>query len=153
MAVEIVDFSARYAKYFDSLNREWLDALFRVEQVDERLLRDPESQVIEPGGHILFACREDAPVGTVALKYHGDGRYELTKMAVTASERGQGVGRLLLAAAIERFRAVGGRQLYLESHSSLHAAIALYEAAGFRHEPPPAASKYERADVYMVFCS
>lgn len=40
--------------------------------------------------------------------------------------------------------------LYLESHSSLAAALSLYESAGFEHAESPASSDYERADVYMI---
>jgi len=151
MSIEIVDFAPDYAKDFETLNREWLEALFRVEDLDAALFDDPQKHVIEPGGHILFARRDGEMVGTVAIKHHRDGHYELTKMAVTALCRGEGIGRLLLEAAIDRFRACRGRVLYLESHSSLTAAITLYESAGFRHEPRPGASPYERADVYMVY--
>ena len=151
MSVEIVDFAPHYAKDFEALNREWLEALFRVEALDAALFADPEKHVIQPGGYILFARREGRTIGTVALKRHRPGCYELTKMAVTASCRGEGIGRLLLEAAIDRFEARGGSVLYLESHSSLAAAIALYESAGFCHEARPGASPYERADVYMVY--
>ena len=151
MSVDIVDFAPRYAQDFEALNREWLEALFRVEDLDAALFDDPQKHVIEPGGQILFAQQNGAMVGTVALKHYGDGRYELTKMAVTASCRGEGIGRMLLEAVIDRYRVCRGRSLYLESHSSLAAAIALYESVGFRHEPRPGASPYERADVYMVY--
>ncbi len=60
-------------------------------------------------------------------------------------------GRQLLNAAIDRFRDLEGVRLYLEPHSSLTAALALYESAGFHHEPRPTPSDYERADVYRVY--
>ena len=86
---------------------------------------------------------------------HGDafGRLnrEWLKMAVTEPFLGRGIGRDLLCAAIERFHEIGGRTLYLESNSRLGPALALYESAGFRHESPPEASDYARADVYRVF--
>ena len=76
--------------------------------------------------------------------------YELTKMAVTSARQGRGYGRQLLSAAIDRFLNLEGDRLYLESHSSLTAALALYESAGFHHEARPTPSDYERADVYRV---
>lgn len=103
------------------------------------------------GGSILFAQSGKEIVGTVALKHHGNGCYELTKMAVTARFQGAGIGRLLLRAAIRRFEELRGTKLYLESHSSLTTALALYEAAGFTHAARPAPSEYERSDVYMVY--
>lgn len=149
--LEIVEFEPALAPDFERLNREWLEALFTVEPVDARVLGDPERYVIEPGGQILFARSAGAIVGTVALKHEGQGRYELTKMAVTASARGLGAGRRLGEAVIDRFHALGGSCLYLESHSSLAPALALYESLGFRHSPRPAPSEYARSDVYMEY--
>lgn len=150
-AFEIVDFASRYADAFDRLNREWLDKYFRVESIDQAVLTDPAGTIIAQGGAILFACAGDEVLGTVALKHQGERVFELTKMAVTARAQGRGIGRALLCAAIDRYAALGGTRLYLESHSSLATAIRLYENAGFVHEEPPAPSEYQRADVYMVY--
>ncbi len=149
--LELLDFEPALAPDFERLNREWLEALFTVEPIDARVLGDPQRYVIEPGGQILFARAGDTIVGTAALKYEGSGRYELTKMAVTAAARGLGAGRRLGEAVIDRFHELGGSSLYLESHSSLAPALALYESLGFRHCPRPAPSEYARSDVYMEF--
>ena len=147
----IVDWDERYGDAFGRLNREWLEKYFRVEAVDLPVLNDPYTHVIKPGGAILYAVQGDQAVGTAALKNQGDGVFELTKMAVTESCQGQGLGRQLLCAAIDRFTGIGGRRLYLESNGGLGPAIALYESAGFAHEAPPEPSEYARADVYMVY--
>ena len=149
--LEIVDFEPGLAADFERLNREWLEALFTVEPIDARVLSDPQRHVIDPGGHILFARTGGAIVGTVALKHEGHGRYELTKMAVTAAAQGLGAGRRLGEAVIARYCELGGSSLYLESHSSLAPALALYESLGFRHSPRPAPSEYARSDVYMEY--
>lgn len=149
--VEIVGFRPEYAPYFRSLNLEWLERWFTVEPLDEQVLGDPERHILAPGGQILFARQAGRLVGTVALKHHGGGVFELTKMAVTAGSQGSGIGRQLLAAAIARYRETGGRRLYLESHSSLAPALHLYQAAGFRHATREGTSEYRRADVYMVY--
>ena len=148
-AVEIVDYAPAFGDAFGRLNREWLERYFRVEPIDERVLSAPETEILGHGGLILYAVAGDEAVGTVALKYHGDGVFELTKMAVTAAWQGHGIGRRLMEAAIDRYRAAGGSCLYLESHSSLAPALALYESAGFCHTPRPQPSDYERSDVYM----
>jgi len=149
--VAIVDYSARYGGAFERLNIEWLEKYFEVEPIDRHVLADPERTIIEPGGVILYACAGTEVVGTVALKHSGDGVYELTKMAVTENQQGLGIGRKLLCAVVERFRRLEGKKLYLESHSDLLPAIALYESAGFRHETRPSPSEYARADVFMVY--
>lgn len=149
--LQVIDFEPALSADFDRLNREWLETLFRVEEIDQDILTDPEGTIIAHGGVILFARQHGEIVGTVALKHHGDAVFELTKMAVAPARRGGGIGRAILRAAIDRFHAIGGSRLYLESHSSLVDAIHLYERAGFVHEPPPAVSEYARADVYMVY--
>jgi ribosomal protein S18 acetylase RimI-like enzyme len=149
--VTIVDFAPRYAEAFRRLNVEWLEKYFRVEEIDRIILGDPQAEVIDHGGHILFALKNGEPVGTVALKHQGGGRFELTKMAVTAGHQGQGIGRALLGAAIARFDAIGGQELFLESHSSLKTAISLYIDAGFRHARHPGGSDYARSDTYMIY--
>ena len=76
--MEIVDFVPEYAAAFERLNLEWLEKYFWVEEVDRAILSNPQLEVIEHGGHILFVKVADEVVGTVALKHHGQGRYELT---------------------------------------------------------------------------
>jgi len=150
---EVVDYSPRYGDAFARLNREWLERYFRVEPIDAEILGDPQSKVIEPGGAILYLLLDSEVIGTVALKHEGEGAYELTKMAVTSGHQNKGLGRVLLCAVLQRFTELDGNRLYLESHSSLMPALALYESAGFRHQPRPTPSEYERADVYMVYQS
>ena len=148
---ELVDYSDRYGAAFERLNTEWLDKFFRVESIDHIVLSDPKGMIIDRGGAVLYVLHRDEVVGTVALKHQGDRVFELTKMAVTLRYQGRGLGRQLLCAAVDRFTELGGKRLYLESHSSLTPALSLYESAGFHHEAPRGASEYERADVFMVY--
>jgi len=161
-AIRIVGFDPRWRADFARLNLEWLRRWFVVEPFDEEVLGDPERHILADGGRILFALRDGGPeaggdgatraVGTVALRNAGDGVYELTKMAVEPGLRGAGIGRALLDAAIEAYRGLDGRELYLESSSVLVPALRMYESAGFAHRPAPRpGSHYARADVHMVW--
>lgn len=154
--LRIVDYAPRWRADFARLNLEWLRRWFVVEPVDEQVLRDPQAHLIAGGGRVLFALSgagaELCAVGTVALRHDGDGVFELTKMAVQPDRRGAGIGRALLLAAIDAYRALHGRELYLESSSVLAPALRLYASAGFVHRPAPRpGSHYARADVYMVW--
>ena len=120
--IRIVGFDPRWRADFARLNLEWLRRWFVVEPFDEEVLGDPERYILADGGRVLFALRDAADggtqaVGTVALRNAGDGVYELTKMAVEPALRGAGIGRALLEAAIDAYRGLGGRELYLESSS------------------------------------
>jgi putative acetyltransferase len=151
--VRVVDYWPMFRADFARLNLEWLEASFRVEPVDVEVLSDPETHIIDGGGRVLFAIDDDGVVlGTVALKHEGEGRYELTKMAVDPAVRSNGIGRLLMNAALEAYRELDGKMLFLESARKLETAVAMYESAGFVHRPrPDVASKYTRTDVYMVW--
>ena len=151
--VRVVGFEPRWREDFADLNIEWLQHWFVVEPHDREVLGNPEQHILADGGHILFAVDGDEhALGTVALKHDGDGVYELTKMAVTPDARGQGIGRLLIDAALALYQTLDGRELYLESSSPLITAIGMYERSGFRHHPAPrAGSHYARADVHMIW--
>ncbi len=151
--IRIVDYSPCWRDDFARLNVEWLQRWFVVEAIDREVLSDPETHILAAGGRVLFAI-DDAgrAVGTVALKHEGEGVYELTKMAVEPELRGGGVGRQLMQHALEVFRHLDGRELFLESSSLLAPALKLYESVGFVHHPAPRpGSHYARADVYMVW--
>lgn len=148
-AISIVDYDPTLRRAFRELNVEWLERWFSVEAVDEQVLSDPESNVLAAGGHILFALVDGVAVGTVALRREGDGVYELTKMAVAPDCRGSGIGRRLVEAALDRFVAVRGRRLFLESNDRLEAALRLYESVGFVHGPSDGRAAYGRANVFM----
>jgi GNAT superfamily N-acetyltransferase len=150
----IVDFDPRWRDDFARLNLEWLRRWFVVEPVDEEVLGDPEGHILAGGGRVLFALDTggERAIGTVALRHDGDGVYEMTKMAVEPGQRGTGVGRALVLAAIDAYRTLRGRELFLESSSILVPALRLYESAGFAHRPAPRpGSHYARADVHMVW--
>lgn len=152
-AVRVVDYEPRWRGEFARLNIEWLERWFTVEPVDREVLGDPQTHLLADGGRVLFAVDEaDRVLGTVALMRHHDGLIELTKMAVEPALRGGGIGRKLMAGAIDAFRQMGGRELFLESSTRLGPALKLYESVGFRHRPAPRpGSHYQRADVYMVW--
>ncbi len=140
------------ADAFSRLNHEWIVSLFALEEKDRETLADPFGHYVSPGGDVLLA-RDAAQriIGCVALEPTGDGVFELSKMVVAPTARGRGAGRRLLAAAIERARALGASSLFLGSNRRLTAAVSLYESAGFRHVPRESigALPYSRADVFM----
>jgi ribosomal protein S18 acetylase RimI-like enzyme/DNA-binding MarR family transcriptional regulator len=151
-AVRIVPFRPELRDHFHRLNAAWLTKYFYIEEIDERVLRNPEREILDRGGAIFFAILDDAVVGTCALKEEGAGEIELTKMAVDERYQGLGIGRLLIEATIAEFRRRCARELFLETNSRLTPAIRLYESVGFRHQPAVKSdSHYRRADVYMVW--
>ena len=147
--VDIRDFVADDAAAFRSLNEEWIRAYFSIEAPDIEVLGDPEGAILRPGGRILMAVAGAQPVGCCALLAEGDRVYELAKMAVAPAWRGRGLGRRLLRQVLATAREMGARRVWLGSNRRLADALHLYESIGFRACPPPHASPYSRADVFM----
>lgn len=131
--VEIVEFKPKYARFFESINRAWLEEYFEIEPYDRIVLGDPQGEIIGRGGCVLFAKSGEDIIGACALLKHADAKYELAKMGVAKSHRGKGVGRQLALAVIERARRLGADTLVLATSPKLTAANALYHNLGF-HE-------------------
>jgi len=146
---QVVLFRPEHGPAFAALNRGWLVAAGLYEPPDEGHLADPQGTILDIGGTIFVALRDDRVVGTAAITPHAPDEAELLKLAVAESERGRGLGRRLLNECIERARAMGMRRLVLVSSTKLGPALRLYESAGFVHHVVPASTPYATADVYM----
>ena len=152
-ALTIREYAPELAQAFHDINAEWISTMFRLEETDVEVLRNPDTRIIAPGGVILFVEAEGLGiVGTCALQKTGPGAYELTKMGVRGTARGLKAGEFLLDAMIARARALQVETLYLLTNARCEAAIHLYEKLGFRHDADIMArygARYERCDVAM----
>lgn len=148
--VEMVPFDIKYREDWRNINQQWIEKLFEMEEADIIQLNNPEKYVLNKGGEIYFTLLDGKPVGAVALKYHSGTRFELSKMGVVPQAQGYGIGNLLVEKVLERYRARGGTELFLETNSSLTPAITLYKKMGFAEVSPPENTPYDRADYFMV---
>jgi len=151
-AIEIIDYDSQYADEFVRINVNWVEKYFRMEEVDKQVLYEHKKNILDKGGHIVFAKLGDRIVGTCALKKEENEVYELTKMGVDEDMQGKGIGHSLMQAVIEKYQSLQGKQLYLETNSILKNAIHLYEKYGFVDQGgPKPGTEYARADVYMIW--
>lgn len=146
--MQIVTFDPRLREEFRRLNVAWLMRYFKVEPIDERVLGNPEAEILALGGEILFALIGGEVVGTVALKVENSGDVEMTKMAVDEAWQGRGFGKRLLKTVCELARQRGATRLVLYSQRSLKAAVTMYAKYGFV-ELPLKDPRYARCDVMM----
>lgn len=147
--VTITTWNPKYRDSFISLNREWIERYFRLEECDYKLLGNPEGEILDKGGEIFFALLDGKVVGCCALVHHPQtGEYELAKMAVSPDIQGQGIGHKLGTALISYARSKGISQLFLEANTKLEASIKLYHKLGFAkvEDYHPA---YSRCNLYM----
>lgn len=148
--VDILDYEDDYLRDFQRLNLDWLQEFFTVEPEDRALLENPNYYLLKDRGKILMARLNMLSVGTVAIKNHGEGNFELTHLCVEKSHRGKHIGKSLAKAAIQRSRNLMGRRLFLESNSSLVVANRLFQKLGFREvKRTQQQGRYQRSNVFM----
>jgi putative acetyltransferase len=90
-----------------------------------------------PRGRLLLAGHVANPVGCVALRpLPGDDAStptgEVKRLYVSPAARGTGLGRALAHAVLAHARAIGYRELKLDTLSTMSEARALYASLGFR---------------------
>jgi DNA-binding MarR family transcriptional regulator/predicted GNAT family N-acyltransferase len=149
--VRIVDYRPAFKKHFASLNYQWLEEDFAIEEHDRAMLDDPNGVILKSGGAIMFAQHDDGIVGTCALLMREDGDVELVKMAVAPAFRGRGIGRLLTQQAIDRAKALGARKIVLATSPRLLVANLMYKSLGFKitAEGPAEEVGFERPSISM----
>lgn len=153
--LHIVDFKPQLAVKFEQINRQWIESMFTLEQVDIDVLQNPYDRIIQPGGRIWFAQHPSfGVVGTCALLNKGDGAFELTKMGVLQTVRGLKVGERLLQHVIFQAKDMGVKKLFLLTNAKCEAAIHLYLKNGFEHNKQimeEYGQCYQRCDVAMRY--
>lgn len=147
--MEIVEFSPEHAEAFRTLNEAWISKYFAIEAKDREVLGDPKGKIVDAGGRIFMAFKDDEPVGCVALIPMADGGYEVAKMTVLETLRGSGLGRRLMQRCIDAGAEMAAHRLYLETNSTLAPALGLYRAMGFVDAEPPSRNDYVRGDTWM----
>jgi putative acetyltransferase len=148
--VRIETFRQEHAVAYEALNRAWLVGHGLIEQADEPQLVDPQRTIIDVGGQIFVAVEDGAVIGTCGIAPHGEGEFEVVKLAVAASAQGRGIGKQLVDECVNFARRQGAQRITLLSSSLLGPALRLYERAGFRREKLPPTNPYATADVHMV---
>ncbi|NND16223.1 MAG: GNAT family N-acetyltransferase [Eudoraea sp.] len=149
--IQLVPYESKYREAFKRLNEVWIRQFFKMEAKDYESLEHPEETIINKGGYIIVALRNDQAVGVCALIKldHPEYTYELAKMGVAPEARGLGIGYKLGKAIIEKARGLGANNLFLESNTILVPAISLYRKLGFK-EIENIGSPYERSNIQML---
>ena len=149
MNLQIIPYQKEYASDFYTLNIEWLETYFYVEDFDREVLSNPEKYILKPGGYIFFAKEGQKILGTVALMKHHSGVLELTKMAVLPNQRGKRIGQQLMQFCIDHSKALGEARLILYSNTILENAIHIYRKFGFIEIDVEPDSPYVRSNIKM----
>ena len=137
-----------YNRAFCEINCAWIKRYFVLEEKDKKTLGDPETYILKTGGDVLFGCIDNTVAVTCCVLKISDDLYELSKMGVAETYKGQGFASLLVPQAIATATRKGAKTLFLESNRRLTNALAIYERHGFK-EVPMQDTPYARADIRM----
>lgn len=149
--LEIINYSDIYSKQFRELNEEWLNEYSLMEELDWRMINDPEKYIIDIGGKIFLAKCGEQIVGTCGLIKESNDTCQIIKLAVTKGYQGKKIGKTLCRTAISAAMNDGARKVYILSNSLLIRALNLYKKLGFKEvEIGDAEKKYVTIDVKMV---
>ena len=83
------------------------------------------------GGALLVAMSGEQPAGTIALRRLDSRSGEVKRLYLRPQFRGQGLGRLLVDAVMDRARDLGYEALYADTLPVMTDALSLYERMGF----------------------
>lgn len=142
-------FVSQDAALFKALNIEWLEAYFEVEPIDERVLSNPQREILDPGGFIIMAEVNGVTIGTFAYIKKGEQLYEFSKMAIDPKYRGQGYGNIMMQFAIAFAEKHHWEKIILYSSTILENSIYLYRKFGFKEVPMEADVLYSRGNIKM----
>ena len=147
---DVIPYAAQYRGFFESLNSVWIEEYFWMEDLDLKVLRNPEEEIIARGGMVFFAKEGDSIVGTGAVINHGAGLYEISKMAVHEDSQRKGIGRSIIDHAIDWVKERSGKKIFIETNTVLATAVSLYRRLGFvAVEDTSGESHYERTNLYL----
>ena len=90
-----------------------------------------------PGGRLLLAEYRGQLAGCVALHQLGPGICEMKRLYLRPQFRGKGLGRVLAETVIAEGRAIGCRQMRLDTvEPVMPNAVAMYRRLGFKEIEP-----------------
>lgn len=147
--IKFREFTAKDSEQFKALNIEWLKKYFEVEPIDERVLSNPRSEILDSGGFIFMAEIKDEVIGTFAFIKKRNQTYEFSKMAIDPKFRNKGYGNILMQFAISFAKKCHWNKIILYSNTILKNSIHLYFKYGFIEVPMEADVIYSRGNIKM----
>ena len=100
----------------------------------------------------LIALEEEKVVGGIGLAKLDffDDCAELQKLYLADSVKGRGFGYTLISMIEDKARELGYKQMYLETHTNLSAAIHVYVKSGYKEIEKPAGVVHATMDRFFI---
>ena len=147
--ISIESFKKEYISDFYALNKEWIEESWQLEESDINDLSNPGKYIIDKGGEVFFAIKNDKVIATAAMVYMKRGIFELAKMTVAQECRGLGVANKLMDRSIDFAKENNADKIVLITNSSLVIARNLYDKYGFKEIMLDSDKYCDRGNVKM----
>lgn len=132
--------AALWRAYYTEVSDRWylLHEGHRTDpdELEREVAAGTGAELAPPAGQLLIARYGGEPAGSAGVRLLDADTAELTRVFVHEGMRGRGGAALLVAAAEEAARALGARQLILDTRSDLVEARALYARLGYAETGP-----------------
>ncbi len=92
----------------------------------------------------------DASLDHLSAYYDRPGRAYYVLLDGETAFHGRGLGSQMIRYIEDRARALGYRQIYLETHTALQAALRAYERCGYRSIPRPSSVIHTTMDRFYL---
>lgn len=147
--IAIIDYRPELQPDFERINKAWVEQYFSLEPFDIAQLENPQENILNKGGHIIFAQENGQVLGTVAIIPSQEPHtFEMIKMGVAPEGQGRGIGSLLGKAILDKAKNLGALKVVLYSNTKLAPALHLYKKLGFE-ELDMGCGQYGRCNVKM----
>lgn len=96
---------------------------------------DPSEQLVRDycaNGHCFIAEQQETIMGVFVLTALDSNTAEIKNIALAEAERGKGLGKCLVVAALEEAKTLGFSAVEIGTGNSSLAQLALYQKCGFR---------------------
>ncbi|MDX2540569.1 GNAT family N-acetyltransferase [Streptomyces sp. WI04-05B] len=138
--------AALWRAYYTEVSDRWylLHQGRRTEpaELEREVAAHSGAELAPPDGQLLVARYDGQPAGSAGVRLLDATTGELTRVFLYEGMRGKGGAALLVAAAEDAARALGARQLILDTRSDLVEARALYAHLGYLETEPHNDSEY-----------
>ena len=148
--ISIESFKQEYISAFYSLNKEWIEESWELEESDINDLSTPKEYIIDKGGEVFFAIKDNKVIATSAMVYIDDSTFELAKMTVAKEFRGLGIANQLMDRCIDFAKGKNAKYIVLITNSALVIARNLYDKYRFKEIDLDSDKYGDRGNVKMT---
>ena len=148
--ISIESFKKEYTSAFYFLNKEWIEESWELEESDINDLSTPKEYIIDKGGEVFFAIKDNKVIATSAMVYIDDSTFELAKMTVAKEFRGLGIANQLMDRCIDFAKGKNAKYIVLITNSALVIARNLYDKYRFKEIDLDSDKYGDRGNVKMT---